>query len=128
MSTTTTGPSELRGLRGVVLLWFPFVGPIAAWAVHLVYIAAIARFTCTRPTSTWTIHAVTAATLVVAGAATSLSLRLVRQGGDDEGADTTAARHLFLGRLGLLVGVVNILVIVLEELYAIGFHPVRCAV
>jgi hypothetical protein len=122
----TTAPRELYGWHGIVRIWFPLVAPVAAWTVHILYISSIARFTCTRPTSTWTIHAVTAGCLAVAAVATALSWRLSRQEGTED-ADTTGGRHLFLGRLGLLVGAVNILVIALEELYAIGFHPVRCA-
>jgi hypothetical protein len=124
--TETRAHAEYYGLRGVLYLWFPIVGPIAAWTVHILYISSIARFTCTDPTATWTIHAVTAATLIVAGAATLLAWRLTRVSGPED-ADDVAGRHLFLGRLGLAIGAVNILVIVLEELYAIGFHPVRCA-
>ncbi|MCU1376161.1 MAG: hypothetical protein JWO68_3447 [Actinomycetia bacterium] len=124
--TETRAPAEHYGLRGVVLLWFPLVAPIAAWAVHIVFIASIARFTCTRPSSTWTIHAVTAATLVVCAVAMALAWRLTRVA-TTEDADDVAGRHLFLGRLALLVGAANVVVILLEELYAIGFHPVRCA-
>jgi hypothetical protein len=127
VETTPSGPRELYGFKGVVFLWFPFVGPIAAWTVHVLYIASIARFTCNEPASSWTTHAVTVACLVVAGAGTFLAWRLSRLDTDEAG-NTTAGRHLFLGRLGIIVGLTNILVIVLEELYTIGFHPVRCAV
>jgi hypothetical protein len=123
----STAPRELYGLRGVVFLWFPIVGPIAAWAVHVLYIASIARYTCNVPSSNWTTHAVTAACLAVCAVALFLAWRLTHHA-VDEGADSTAGRHLFLGRLAIIVTIVNILVIVLEELYAIGFHPVRCAV
>jgi hypothetical protein len=124
--TETQAHAEYYGLRGVLYLWFPIVAPIAAWAVHILYISSIARYTCTRPTATWTIHAVTAATLVIAGVATFMAWRLTRVRAPEH-ADDPGGRHLFLGRLGLAIGAINILVILLEELYAIGFHPVRCA-
>jgi hypothetical protein len=56
----------------------------------------------------------------------ALAWRLTRVA-TTEDADDVAGRHLFLGRLALLVGAANVVVILLEELYAIGFHPVRCA-
>jgi hypothetical protein len=117
---------EHYGVRGIALLWFPIVGPIAAWAVHIVYLASIVRFTCTEPTATWTIHAVTAATVAVAVLGTYLAWRLTRVAADEAGPGV-AGRHLFLGRLGLIVGVVNVAVILLEELYVVGLHSVRCA-
>ena len=117
---------EHYGLRGVVLLWFPVVGPIAAWAVHLVYLASIVQFTCNAPSSTWTIHAMTVAMVAVAGLATYLSWRLTRVAAAEDGTGV-AGRHLFLGRLGLIIGAVNIAVILLEELYVVGLHQVRCA-
>jgi membrane protein implicated in regulation of membrane protease activity len=128
MSDATATPTkELYGLRGVVFLWFPIVGPIAAWAVHVLYISSIARFTCTVPSSSWTTHALTVVCVAVCLVALFLAWRLTHQVAD-EAEDTTSGRHLFMGRLAIIVAATNILVILLEELYTIGFHPVRCAV
>ncbi|MCU1379896.1 MAG: hypothetical protein JWN29_2879 [Acidimicrobiales bacterium] len=127
--TATRAHPEFYGLRGVVHLWFPLVAPIAAWTVHILYISSIARFTCTEPTTTWTIHAVTAATLAVCGVAMLLAWRVTKGSAaehEDEVEDDVVGRHLFLGRLALVIGAINVIVIILEELYAIGFHPVRC--
>lgn len=125
----TTHPDLLRlprGVRGIATVWFPVLGPIGAWTVHAVYIAGIARLACTRPSSMTTIHIVTAATLAVCAAAIALSVRLVRRGARPDAADTTAARARFLGLLGVAIGVFNLVLIVAEELFAIGLHPVRC--
>ena len=123
MSATTEHP---RGLAGIVLLWFPQVAPIAAWAVHIVSIASLARLSCSRGSAETSRHLITVGTLAVVAVSMLLSWRLVRIGGDPPDADDTASRHVFLGRLGLLIGAFNFAVIVLEELYVLGFHPVRC--
>jgi hypothetical protein len=122
---TDTEPTDLYGLKGVALLWFPLFGSIGAWTVHILYIASTARLTCTQPGTEWRTHAVTAVTLVVAGVATALGWRLTRTS-EAEDAESVGGRHLLLGRLAVIVGLVNILLIGLEELYVIGFHSVRC--
>jgi hypothetical protein len=114
-----------RGLHALATVWFPLVGPIAAWAVHILYIASFTRFSCTRPATAWTMHAVTAVTLAVAAVAMALSARMARMATTEED-DTTASRSSFLGRLGLAIGALNVSLIVLEELYVIGLHSVRC--
>lgn len=125
MSATAATEQDLYGLRGVVFLWFPIVGPIAAWTVHLLFIISFARYSCTEPGTAWTIHLVTAVCLAVAGLGTFLGWRLTRTTAG-EGTETVGGRHLFLGRLALICGALNLTVIGLEELYAIGFHSVRC--
>jgi hypothetical protein len=118
--------NEHYGARGVALLWFPIVGPIAAWAVHIVGVAALARYTCNRPGSDWTVDGLTVACLLVAGLGTWLAWRLTRVAAAEDGPDV-AGRHLFLGRLGLLLGASNLLVIALEHVYFVGLHSSGCA-
>jgi hypothetical protein len=118
--------NEHYGIRGIVLLWFPIVGPIAAWAVHIVGEAALTRYTCNASGTDWTVDALTAATLLVAALGTWLAWRLMRVSAAEDAPDV-AGRHLFIGRLGVLVGVTNLLVIALEHVYFVGLHSVRCA-
>src|SRR4051812_49889826 len=89
---------ELYGGRGVVFVWFPIVGPIAAWAVHIVYLGAIARFTCTEPTSEWTIHLVTAGWLLVGGGRAPPARLLVRGAPHEAGRTTARGGPLLRGR------------------------------
>jgi hypothetical protein len=118
--------NEHYGLRGIVLLWFPIVGTIAAWAVHIVGIAALTRYTCNASGSDWMVDALTVGCVLVAAVGTWLAWRLMRVSAAEDGADV-AGRHLFLGRFGVLVGATNLLVIVLEHVYFVGLHSVRCA-
>jgi hypothetical protein len=122
MSTSGDHP---RGLVAVATLWFPVLGPIAAWAVHILYIASFARFSCTRPSTAWTMHAVTAGTLAIAALAMLLSARWARRERYDD-AGTVPSALAFLGRLGLAIGAFNVILIVLEEIYVLGLHSVRC--
>lgn len=122
----TSDPGLPRGLRGLATVWFPILGPIGAWTVHALYIAAIARLTCTRPSTFTSIHVVTGVTLGVCAVALVLAVQLARRGGPATGADTTSARARFLGLLGVAVAIFNILLIAAEELFAIGLHMVGC--
>lgn len=120
----------MTAVRNLVGTWFPVFGSIPAWAAHVVFLAALARYTCTVPSTRWTLHAITAATLAVAVLATVMCLRLVRGGAEgslpEEGSPEEPGRLAFLGRLGLIIGGTDILLIVLEELYVVGFTGRSC--
>jgi len=115
----------VTAVRNLVGTWFPVFGSIPAWAAHLVFLAALTRYSCSVPESRWTLHAITAATLAVAVLATLLSLRLVR-GGAEETSPEEPGRLAFLGRLGLLIGATDVLLIVLEEAYVLGLSGHSC--
>jgi hypothetical protein len=127
---TNAGPVEdLRGLRAVALVWFPLVGSIGAWTMHVLYIAGATRWTCNDPSMAWTMHAMTAAMVAVCLLCLSLAWHLARSadvGPGDHDLDRPGARRLFLGKLGVIVSLFNLAVIILEELYVLGLHPVRC--
>lgn len=114
-------------LGRAVLWWFPLAGPIGAWTVHLVFLASWVRHGCNTGTE-WPMHLVTAVTAVIALAGIVLSRRLVRLGADAEDADTAAGRLRFLGLLGLVVGIFNLALILLEGSYVLLFHGHRCVV
>ncbi len=99
-------------------MWFPLLGSIAAWAVHLVLLTAVVRISCTDEGWVAVMHWATAATLAVTAAAAVLSLRLARSG---------VHPLRFIGRLGLLFAAVNGLLIVVEELLVLGLGSQRCA-
>jgi hypothetical protein len=115
-----------RGLRGIATIWFPLLGPIGAWTVHALFIAGVGRLVCTRSGAMAMVHLVTATTLLLCLVAIALSVRLMRRGTSLSDADTDGARARFLGLLGITIGLANVLLIVAEELFAVGLHPVRC--
>jgi hypothetical protein len=121
--------SIVSAIRAGFEVWYALLGGVAAWTIHLLLFAAWVRFTCTADGYVWVMHAATVACLAMTAAAIALSLRHLRRGdgdGDDEAAETESGRFQFLGRLGLLVGIVNVLLIGLEELYVFVLHSRRC--
>jgi hypothetical protein len=119
MTTAAPEPTWRSAISGGVTRWFPIVGSIGAWAVHLVALASLVRYTCNSPSDAWTLHAVTVGCLVVAGAALVFALRLTRAGVD-------RSRDVFLGHVSVLIVVINIVLIALEEVYVVAFHGHTC--
>ncbi len=112
-------------VRTAFTVWYALLGSIAAWTIHLVFLASFVRYTCTVPGSRWVPHAVTAVTLAMTVAAMALCWRLDRLAGD-EASDRDDGPLRFIGRLGLVVGALNFALIALEELYVIVLAPKRC--
>lgn len=105
-------------------VWFAAFGAIVAWMAHLIAEASFTRFTCTESGTEWVLHALTVLTAGVAALATALSWRLVRAGGDeDEGAATPRGTSRFLGLFGVITGITNLLLIVLEGSYVFFIPP-----
>jgi hypothetical protein len=119
MTTAAPEPSWRSAISGGMTRWFPIVGSIGAWAVHLVALASLVRYTCNAPAKAWTLHAVTIGCLVVAGAALVLAVRLMRAGAGRR-------RDVFLGQVSALVALINIALIALEEVYVVALHGHTC--
>jgi len=115
----------LTAVRNLVVTWFPVFGSIPAWAAHLLALAALTRYSCNVQSTRWTLHAITVVTLAMAGLATAMSARLVHAGGD-EASPEGPGRLAFLGRLGLILGGTDVLLIVLEEIYVLGLTGHSC--
>jgi len=115
----------LTAVRNLAWTWFPVFGSIPAWAVHLLALSALTRYSCNVPSTRWTLHAITAVTLLMAGAATAMAGRMVRAGGDETSPEGPG-RLAFLGRLGLIIGATDVLLIVLEEVYVLGLAGRSC--
>jgi hypothetical protein len=104
-----------------------FVG-VPAWAVHLVFEAAIVGFTDEHHGWEWTMHAMTAFTAVLTLAGMAICLDLYRRAErarrdappvneDDDASDIALSR--FLGLMGFLFGVANLALILAEGSYVI---------
>jgi len=115
----------LTAVRNLVWTWFPVFGSIPAWAVHLLAITALARYSCNAPSSRWSLHLITAVTLAMAVASTAMAARMVGAGGDETSPEGPG-RLAFLGRLGLILGATDVLLIVLEEVYVLGLTGHSC--
>jgi hypothetical protein len=120
--------NEPHGLR----VWFAVVGGIGAWMAHLIAMSALARRTCLTGED-WVLHAITVGLAAVTIWAMVLAARLRtpamagrpgqapaagRQScGGRSGATPGASETrelLFLGKVGLLIGAINLVLIVFE--------------
>jgi hypothetical protein len=103
-----------RGFR----LWYAVLGGIGWWMVHILGIAGLARARCLHPSIVWAMHGLTVGTVALTTIAVIWSAGVWRHsnGGPEEGAEPSG-RLLFLGRFGVLVGAVSILLIVWEGAY-----------
>lgn len=104
------------------LTWFAVFGGIGAWMVHLVAEASFTRFSCTE-SANWLLHGLTAAMVAVALLATGLSWRLAQSGSDDDAEGSSAGTARFLGLFGVVTGVTNVVLILLEGSYVFFIRP-----
>ncbi len=120
MTGSTVEDVEGAGpVRRGVTVWYAAFGGVGAWTVHLVFEAAIVRWTADVHGWEWILHAATAlcAAATLAAMALAWRLRIVAGDADESGADD-AGQLRFLGNLGLLVGAINLALILIEGAYA----------
>lgn len=119
------GHSWGEGLRRIVTVWFALLGATGAWIVHLMALSSLSPSSCDHRSARLAMHLITAGCLVVALASTGLAAKLAgRSGPDDESGDRS--QHRFLGLLGVLLGVVQIILIVAEELDVVALAGRHC--
>jgi hypothetical protein len=120
MTTTTTmaSPSANQGAQGI-LPWFAVSAGVAMWAVHITGEASLVRLAQLHPGVVWAMHGLTAFTALVTIIALLLSIRYARWDDAHEGDGTPAGRTRFLGLLGVIFNVVNLMLILLEGLYVV---------
>ncbi|MEA2827712.1 MAG: hypothetical protein QOG43_2151 [Actinomycetota bacterium] len=122
--TARRSHSIASAIRAAVTVWYAVLGGIGAWIIHLMVLVSVVRFTCNTRGYGWVMHLTTGVTLAMTAAAMVLSRRLLREGEHQEG--TAGERNRFLGRLGLIVGAANGLLIALEGLYVVVLGSRRC--
>jgi hypothetical protein len=111
----SAGPLR-RGLE----VWYAAFGGIGAWTVHLLFVVSAEHWSHLHPHWSWTLHAATAvcAAATLASIGLAWRLRSVASGNDPAGVDD-GGQLLFLAHLGLLVGIINLALILLEGTYAV---------
>lgn len=118
--------SIFSAVREAVLVWYAVLGGIGAWTIHLMVLASVVRFTCNTG-QVWIMHVATVVTLAMCAVAILLCVRMLRAAPPgDESSDDEGGRATFLGRLGLLIGASNFLLIALEGLYVFVLGSRRC--
>jgi hypothetical protein len=123
--TTISASTHDERPPGLVAIWFPIIGPLAAWAIHLVGEAALVRPAQTHSWVIWWMHALSAAMVTVAIAGGLVGYRLARAGEfveDGERSGTSEGRTAFLGWMGLYSAAFNAALIVAEEAIIVWVH------
>ncbi len=117
-------PAEARKAHSVAsvfrsgwLVWYPLLGSLAAWIIHLLAFVSLAKLSTDRSGARLAMHGITAVTLAMVVVAAVLSVRLARKSSGDPDGREEAARDRFIGLMGLAFAVANGSLIVLEELY-----------
>jgi hypothetical protein len=125
MSAVDTDPAErIEGsspFRRGITVWFAVFGGVAAWTLHLLFVAAFVEYSCNVGDVEWPMHLATAVTALLTIAAMGLSVRLFRSGrhhADDE--PTPGGRLHYLGVVGLLIGAINLALILAEGSYVLA--------
>ncbi|HEY7135749.1 MAG TPA: hypothetical protein VIB48_11840 [Acidimicrobiia bacterium] len=103
-------------------VWYAVSAPIAAWMVHLTALAALTAYSYDHRGGTIWMHLVTGITGAATVVAMVLSYLMIRGADATEEDPSRGGRMRFLGELGLLIGVVNLALIVLEEVYLDVLH------
>lgn len=119
MRASTVEEIETAGaLRRGLLVWYPVAGPVLLWMGHLTFCASAEHWAYIYPRWGWTLNAATAITAIATLVAILMSWRLmgIAKGADEEGQDD-AGQLLFLAQLGLLVGIINLALILVEGAY-----------
>ncbi|MDQ1379474.1 MAG: hypothetical protein QOJ71_193 [Actinomycetota bacterium] len=107
-------------LRRGIEVWYAAFGGIAAWTVHLLFVASFEHWTFLHSEYGWTLHAATVVCTFATVAAMLLAHRLlIIAAGSDPASNDDAGQLLFLAQLGLLVGAINLALILLEGSYVL---------
>lgn len=113
-----------RGLR----VAYVFGGSTGAWMAHLFFASSFVQYTCNAHGTGWYQHLATLLCAAVAAHATYVAYGLYRDGrADAEDAGTTLGATNFIGVVGVLVGLTNLLLILAEGSFSglvhTGCHP-----
>jgi hypothetical protein len=106
-------------------VWTAALIGIPAWIAHLIFEAAMTPYTTAHAGWRWTLHLATAVTALVTIAGMAICfdlLRVANRGATaDLEADDASATNIsrFLGTFGLLIGVSNLALILMEGSYVI---------
>jgi len=119
MSTTAT-PVRHRGIK----VAYVFGGSTGAWMAHLFFASSFVQYSCNAHGTGWYQHLVTLLFALVAAHATWVAYGLYREGRvDTEDAGTSFGANNFIGVVGILVGLINLLLILGEGSFSALIHP-----
>jgi hypothetical protein len=120
-SDTRTAPAvRHRGLK----VAYVYGGSTAAWMAHLFFASSFVAYSCNAHGTGWYQHLATAVCALIAAHAAWIAYGLHREGRTDaEDAGTSMGANNFIGLVGILVALTNLLLILAEGSFSGLIHP-----
>jgi hypothetical protein len=123
-STASAGdkaaPVRHRGIK----VAYVFAGSTGAWMAHLFFASSFVQYTCNARGTGWYQHLATFLCAAVAAHATWVAYGLHREGRvDPEDAGTSFGANNFIGVVGIIVGLTNLVLILGEGSVSVLIHP-----
>jgi hypothetical protein len=123
-STRSTTSVRHRGIK----VAYVFAGSTGAWIAHLIFASSFVQYTCNAPGTLWYQHVGTAVAAAICIHAAWVAYGLHREGrADSEDAGTSMGANNFIGVVGILVALTNLLLILGEGSFSglihQGCHP-----
>jgi hypothetical protein len=94
--------------------WFAVTGGIGAWLAHITALSALVEPACGKSGAEWAMHGATLVCALLAAAALAVSLALAR--------NDSRPWH-FVGQVGVISSVTNLVLIVFEGSYVVFLSP-----
>lgn len=111
MSTNVASSVRHRGLK----VAYVFGGSTGAWMAHLFFASSFVQYTCNAHGTLWFQHVATAVCAAICIHAAWIAYGLHKEGrADSEDAGTSFGANNFIGVVGILVALTNLLLIVGE--------------
>lgn len=121
MSTQVEGAVQLRyrGLR----VAYVFAGSTGAWMAHLFFASSFVQYSCNAHGTLWYQHVATAVAAAICIHAAWIAYGLHKEGSTDtEDAGTRFGANNFIGLVGILVALTNLLLILGEGSFSGLIH------
>ena len=118
--TDTVAPAlEIAEQPRGAALWLPALGGIGAWIIHITAEASLVQLSRSHEVVVWLMQLLTLVTALVAAGASWLSWRLVVRSRAAEADGSPAGRTAFLGWFGVITGLLNLTLILVEGAYIV---------
>jgi len=112
-------PLRHRGLR----VAYVFAGSTGAWMAHLFFASSFVRYSCNAGGVNWAQHLFTVLMALVCIHAAWVAYGLYREGrADAEDAGTSMGANNFIGVVGIIVCLTNLLLILGEGSFVVLIH------
>lgn len=119
MNATVGAPVRHRGLK----VAYVFGGSTGAWIAHLFFASSFVQYTCNAHGTLWYQHVATVVCAAICVHATWVAYGLYREGrSDTEDAGTSLGANNFIGVVGMLVALTNLLLILGEGSFSGLIH------